>query len=348
MKNEVEQLKALKELLDSGSISQREFEEMKSLIKKEGWKEERKNITHSQEGSNQKTFLIVSGVVILIAAIGYFMFFNDAEFEKHAQELALADCKCKEENNQSYITNLESMKTELENTEEVFIAENYVKRLEEYRINHENIVGNSTLRPCLDEFEQLKTKFTVEYPQTSRDGKDFWVLYQNQVQNNESLAEQKNRVNALIGEINTSISSIPFKTELEFNNTKNNTISFMEDFFGSYGNESFDAHEWFTGTVDFYIKKQNVSPTKINELYYAPNLDHVSVYNRLLPQTVKFKGMKDGFQTWEFTTDFECYRPSREQTQYSKVVYEVKIENNRLRSFREVKAYNTTYEGYNY
>ncbi len=339
MKNEIEQIKALKELLDSGSITQSEFEEMKARITKGETTAEPKTIMAKKNRN-----LIISAVVLLCVFGAYFLFFNDSEFEKHAQELALADCKCKEENNNSYITSLETIKTELGNGEEILISEDYEKRLEEYLNTHKNYLANPTLKPCLDKFDQLKRKFLVEYPQTSRDGKDFWVLYQNQVQNNEDLAKQSNRINGLIDEVKGAISKIPFKSESDFTNAKNNTISLMEDFCESYGNESFDAHDWFTGTVEYYIKRKNVSPGKINQLYYDPNLDHVNVYIQLLPQTFKFKGVKEGYPTWEFTTDFQCYRPSRYADQYSKVVYEIKVDNNKLRSFREVKAYNTIFE----
>lgn len=357
MKTDIEQLQLLQELLDSGSINQQEYDEMKKKILEEslfGTKSEttEPTIPKAQPLEPGKSWIskkmaIIGGAILLVGIVLFFVL-GASKTEKEAIELAKASSICEQTNNTGYIQELENILTSLSTTGLIYKSEIELK-LTELKQKYDEKRSSAEAISCHERYMAQENQANLSYEKGTDSGKDFWFHYESYMNKETVLMDQKSKISSLLLEIEKAKLNLPFSTPSDYEAAKDRVTSRMTEFYNQYSYQTISAYDWFASSVDVYIKKKNVSPSTIDKLIYDTQSDHQNANFNLHSGSVTYIGQEESVQIWEMKVDYYCYRVSKDAYQNSVVTYEVKFLDGKIKSYREVKAEKTTYTpAYNY
>jgi hypothetical protein len=285
--------------------------------------------------------LIYVLITLLVITVSCFFIFK-ADPQEEAKELADLTCECMKVNDDSYVDSLI-------NIDENFSINGFEykdqvnKRLSRLSVNHKNFMQSGELLPCKKELNPLFYSAKSDWSRNSSSGKLFWDTYDKIIEEYESKNNISNRVEELLITINDKVMDIDFENYNQFLYHKNDVINFMSNYYSSITNSSFDAYNWYSYYVKRYINRSNITPTDINLLYQQES-DAVNKEVRLIDETFKFVGKENSDETWNFSIEYKCYKPSMQKYQICNVKIEVILnDDQKIKSYREVKVENLKY-----
>jgi|GEM_PF-5403356 len=351
MKTDIEQLQLLQELLESGSINQQEYDDMKKKILEESLFGKSANTVESSKTISEqieprkpffsKKIAIIVGAVLLVGILVYLVM-GSSKTEQEATELAKASSACEQVNNTAYIQELENILTSLSTSGLIYKSEIELK-LNELKQKHEDKRTSVEAIACHERYIPQENQANLTYEKGTDAGKDFWFYHESYMNKETILMDQKSKIASLLLEIEKAKLNLPFSTISDYEVAKDRVVSRMSDFYNQYSYQTISAYDWFTSSVDVYITKKNVSPSTIDKLIYNTESDHQNANFNLHAGSVTYVGQEESVQIWEMKVDYYCYRPSKSSYQNSVVTYEVKFLDGKIKSYREAKVEKTTY-----
>lgn len=339
------ELNRLKQMLDSGAVSQEEFEKMKSdVLRKSMAKDGVKSAMEPSASSKffkryKKLFIFILNIIVL-AILGFWYFQPDVKTE--GAKLAKKHCECQEQNNSEYITRLENFLLDFDSKEykyAVDVEEDFDKLKTEYEKN--------TFKPeifnCYSDYNLELKKNEVEFPRNTSKGKDFWFAYQSTITQNRNLETQRFKIKSLLDSIDNKRTSLSYSNPEEFQYRKNEIYNKMSSFYSDISNGNVDAYDYFAYRTERYYAHRNISPTDING-YFESSKDYEEPSFNIISETIDLKSKEKGNEVWVFAVEFKAYRPSKQKYQVSNVWYEVKFNSsNKITSYFEQKVENTKF-----
>jgi hypothetical protein len=345
MEDNFEELKALKQMLEAGAITNEEFEKLKSdLLRKSMAKD---GVKSAMEPSASSLFFKKYKwifIAIPILAIGIYFFIQNSKPDPKAggEALAVQYCDCQKQNNEEYLTKLNEIIAQFEESGFEYsseVDEKLNQLANEYSIN----TLSPSITACYKNFNLNNQEAERDFPKGSSEGKDFWFAYQAKVTGNEELISQIQKINDLQTAIYEKKESIAYSDPNELKYRKNAVLNKMNGFYAAYSGGYLDAYNFFSYNVEKYLGKKNITPTDIN-LLVKSNTDWTEPSFRMASETVNLVNSSIDGETWEYATEFQCYRPTKEKYQISNIWYEVKFnKSGKITSYREKRVENTKY-----
>jgi len=295
MEDNFEELKALKQMLEAGAITNEEFEKLKSdLLRKSMAKD---GVKSAMEPSASSLFFKKYKwifIAIPILAIGIYFFIQNSKPDPKAggEALAVQYCDCQKQNNEEYLTKLNEI---------------------------------------IAQFEESGFEYSSEVDEKL-----------NQLANEYSINTLSPSITACYKNFNLN-ESIAYSDPNELKYRKNAVLNKMNGFYAAYSGGYLDAYNFFSYNVEKYLGKKNITPTDIN-LLVKSNTDWTEPSFRMASETVNLVNSSIDGETWEYATEFQCYRPTKEKYQISNIWYEVKFnKSGKITSYREKRVENTKY-----
>ena len=187
MEDNFEELKALKQMLEAGAITNEEFEKLKSdLLRKSMAKD---GVKSAMEPSASSLFFkkykwIFIAIPILVIGIYFFIQNSKPDPEAGGEALAVQYCDCQKQNNEEYLTKLNEIIAQFEES-----GFEYSSEVDEKLNQLSNEYSVNTLSPsitaCFKNFNLNNQEAERDFPKGSSEGKDFWFAYQAKVTGNE-------------------------------------------------------------------------------------------------------------------------------------------------------------------
>jgi hypothetical protein len=340
-----QELNRLKQMFDSGAVSQEEFKKMKSdVLRKSMVKDGVKSAMEPSASSkffkrNKKLFIFIL-IAIVFLILGFWYFQPDVKTE--GAKLAKKHCDCQEQNNLEYINRLENFLSDFDAKEykyAVGVEKDFDKLKSEFKKN--------TFKPeilnCYSDYDLELEKNEVEFPRNTSKGKDFWFAYQSTITQNKNLETQRFKIKSLIDRIDNKRSSLSFSNPREFQDRKGEILNKMNSFYSDISNGNVDAYDYFAYRTERYYGHKNISPTDINR-YFESSKDYEAPSFNIITETIVLKSKEKGNEVWVFAIEFKAYRPSKQKYQVSNIWYEVKFNSsNKITSYFEQKVENTKF-----
>jgi len=345
MKDNFDELKSLKEMLNQGAISDSEFEIMKAdIINKSMAKD---GVKSAQKPNAFYTFIkkfkwLFVGVIIFIGLIIFIYNSMQKDPVEEGEKLALEYCDCQQKNNEEYINQLNLFISGFDSSKIKF-SNDITNKLYELESAHMSKAINQDVSDCFSKIN-LKLEDAIQYfKKGSSDEKKFLKALENKFELDANLSSQNQEILDLTAIANSLGGNICYTDQDELENRKNNIDMKMNYYYSSLSNESLDAFDYFSYKVDRFITRKNVTPTDINLIINQPS-DYQNQKWKVASETIHLKSCLNDIETWEYASEFTCYRPSREEWQISNVIYEVKFNtSDRITSYREIKVEKTQY-----
>jgi hypothetical protein len=346
MEDNFEQLKALKEMLESGAISKSEFDAMKADLLRKSMATD--GIKSAMEPSaSSKFFSKYKWVIVAIPVLaigGYFLMKSlRPDPVTEAQKLADEYCECQNQNNTEYIRQLNDFITEFDSAQYEF-SDDVESKLENMSNSYLANTLNVSISTCFKNFNVKLEEAKTNYKNTTTEGKDFWFAFQSKITQNIDLTAQTQQITELQTAAFGKKGNICYDDESALKSRQNSIFNKMNGFYSGMSGGYLDAFDYFSYNVERYLSRKNISPTDINLIIKDPDSDYQTPSWKISSETMSLVDCKDEIETWEFATEFMCYRPNREQWQISNVWYEVKLNNSdKITSYREKKVERTSY-----
>lgn len=342
MSKKEDQIKMIEELYNSGSISDAEYKEMLGVVEKEHEKEPPIH-TPPKHKKRVNSLVVLGGVIplLLIAVWAYRNFFESKNNSSESLNLVNKRCECEALMNNAEKVELNELKNRISNNEFQFQDEvdAVVQKINDKRI--ESTFSQNT-RKCQGELDALNHELTVKYPIGTKEGDLFWAKANKEYAAQSDYAAQE-EMDVLKESINAAKQSIFFTSKQNFAEVKARTSSFLQAFFSSYGQYSFDAYTWFSDEIEQYILSKNKTPDYVNQIFNDQS-ERMNNKFQWVSESLTY-ARNDGAKTvWLCKVEYSCYRPKMLKYQNSLVTYEVKIdENQKIKALSEFKVENTTF-----
>lgn len=338
----LEQLKKLKELFESGAISKMEFDDMKAEFLQESMAKDGVKSAKKKKGlslfisKNKKLLLVISTILVAIIALVFYM---QPDMESEAQKYATIYFECETKNNDAYISKLNQFIAEFESKEytmskQVDIEFNKIK----------NEYSKHTLTPDItvsfqaldNETNKLNEKWDIH----SSKGNDFWNNFKSIKTKNSNLNSQYLQIDDLIKRIEEKRDGLQFGNSDDLNSRKNEIYSKLSSFYSDKESSYFDAYNYFSYNVEQYLLTKNTTPTDINLINKRIG-DYTNKETKLIEETLKLKKVEGNNEIWIYSTEFKAFRPSMEKYQICNVWYEIKMtRETKILSYKEFKTEN--------
>ena len=344
MSRKEDQIKMIEELYASGSISEAEYQEMLGVVEQEYGKDKSENTAVNKKSWPRLIRILgFTILVLLLIGWGYQSFIQHDDSVKDLNEVVSKRCSCEKLLNDAELAELNGLKSRISNNEFQFQDEvdEEVTKIHDKR---DGAKFTPETRKCHGELEALNHELTVKYPIGTKQGDLFWVKEEKEYAAQSDYAAQE-ELDVLKESINTAKQSIFFTSKQNFAEAKARTSSFLQAFFSNYGRDGFDAYTWFSDEIEQYILEKNKTPDYINQLFTDPNSDRTNYEFHWVPETLTYVRNDGAMTVWLCKVEFRCYRPTMLKYQNSLITYEVKIdENQKIKSLREFKVENTTFD----
>lgn len=345
MEDNFEQLKTLKELLESGAISKTEYDTMKSELLRESMASDGVKSAMAPSAFNKllkkyKWFLIALPVIL----IGGFLIWNSMKEDPkvEAEKLAQEFCDCQIQNNKEYVSQLNSFiqSFQTKGFEYSSDAEQLLDQMSnEYNANTLNV----SISRCFNNLKLRTEEIRSKYKEETSEGKEFWFAYQTKISKNIEMVAQTEQIATLQNAAYQKISSLVYSDPEDLENRKNSISSIMSNFYSSMSYNNLDAYDYFAYNVEKYYGKKNITPTDINILLNTEN-DYSDTKFKFVQETLQLVSADDKSEIWEFSTEFQTFRTSKEKYQICNIWYEVKFnKSDKILSYIEKKVENTKY-----
>jgi hypothetical protein len=291
--------------------------------------------------STLSKWLLIFLPLIFIGA--YFLWqFQQLDPKVEAEKLAQKFCDCQNQNNQEYITQLNDFINTFESQEYKF-AKDVKRKLDQFSSDYEARRLTVSISTCFNNFEIEKSKIQEKFPSDSNIGKEFWLAFEEKINENIDLRAQEQEISNLHGASFQKLSAMVYNNENDLKNRKNTIYNLLNDFYTSYSGGYADAYNYFAYNVEQYITLKNITPTDIN-LALKKTSDYIDPSFKIASETLNLIKSEYEIETWEYAAEFQCYRSSLEQYQISNVWYEIKINAiGKLISYRERKVEKTKF-----
>ena len=341
MKDNFDELKSLKEMLEQGAISKSEFEIMKTdLLKKSMAKD---GVKSAQKPNSFIRFFkffkwLIAAIIIIIISI--IIIYNSIQKDplEEANKLAKEYCNCQIQNNDEYISQINSFILDLDSSN-IEYANDISTKLEDIQFKYISETINQNVSTCFRILNLKLERVESYFKKGSSDEKDFSIAYRTKIDQDINLASQNQEIYDLLNRANSLSENFCYENEDELEYRKQNIDEKMNSYYSSYSDGYIDAFDFFDYKVETYLTRKNISPTDINLIIKTPNSDYQNQKWKLAVETLKLINCIDNIETWEYASEFICYRPSKDQWQISNVIYEVKFnESDRIISYREKKV----------
>jgi hypothetical protein len=342
MQDNFEQLKSLKELLESGAISKVEYDNMKAELLRDSMAND--GVKSAQKPSGFSAFMGRHKwkFILLIAAIigGFFaMRYFATDPKDQGKKLAESYCDCQKKKNEAYIARMTEFIETFETQEFQF-----AKDVEPLVTKMDNEYDKSTLTPdvsnCFKAYELKNKSAKQEWKNGSSDGKLFWSSFETTIINNTELVTQEEEITLLKERIQSKMAAMIFDNPQQYEMRKYQVSSILNGYFGNLESTYFDAYQYFAYTVEQYLKSKNITPTEIN-IIQKKESDYTSKETKLIDETLELTGVQDDRQTWKFSTEFKAYRTSMEKYQVCNIWYEIILnKSGKIVSYKEIRTEN--------
>jgi len=342
MEDNFEQLKSIKELLESGAISKIEYDKMKDDLLRESMASD--GVKNAQKPSAFKLFMSKHKwkfVFLIILVISGFLLpkYLSKDPNEQGNKLAESYCDCQKKKNEAYIQRMSEFV-------ETFDSEGYKFSKDANNIvtKINNEYEKSTLTPdvsnCFKTFELKNEDAKQEWKSTTSEGKTFWSIYETNIINNTDLVTQDEAIILLRDRIQSKMTAMLFDNPQEYENRKSNVYSILSSFYSSKESSYFDAYNYFSYNVEQYLITKNTTPTEINLIIKRVG-DYINKETKLIEETLNFKAVEGNNEIWVYSTELKAFRPSLEKYQICNVWFEVKINREtKIMSYKEIKTEN--------
>ena len=324
MEDNFDQLKTLKELLESGAISKSEYDTMKAEFLRESMAKD--GVKSAQKPSAFSTFIskhkwkFVATVILIISGLFFINFLSPDPLEE-GKKLAVSYCDCQKKKNEAYIERMSEFIQSFESEGYKFakdVNNDVTKMNNEYNL--------STLTPdissCFKSFELKNTAAVQKWKSNTTDGKVFWEAYQAAIISNTELVTQEEEISLLRDRIQSKTASMIFENPEEYENRKSEISAFLRNYYENLESSYFDAYNYFAYSVEQFLTSKNITPTEINMIQKKES-DYVDKETKLIDETIELVGVENDRQSWKFSTEFKAYRSSMEKFQVCNIWYEI-------------------------
>ena len=135
-------------------------------------------------------------------------------------------------------------------------------------------------------------------------------------------------------------------TERDKDINANQVKSTMSSYYRDIGNDNFNARNYYAPQVKQWITKQNITPTRINSMR-AQNTEYVNGQGSIQINTIQFSHTENNCNYWNYWTDFQCYRSSKNAHETCQIQIEVGFdEDGLILSYRQLQVKNLVYKYY--
>ena len=133
-------------------------------------------------------------------------------------------------------------------------------------------------------------------------------------------------------------------TERDKDINANQVKSTMSSYYRDIGNDNFNARNYYAPQVKQWITKQNITPTRINSMR-AQNTEYVNGQESIQINTIQFSHTENNCNYWNYWTDFQCYRSSKNAHETCQIQIEVGFdEDGLIVSYRQLQVKNLVYK----
>lgn len=345
MEDNFEQLKTLKDLLESGAISKTEYDTMKSELLRESMAGD--GVKSAMAPSASSKFMkkykwpMIALPVLLIGA--FFLYSSMKEDPKvEAEKLAQEFCDCQIQNNKEYISQLNTFiqTFQTKGFEYSSDAEQLLDQMSnEYTANTLNV----SISTCFNNLKLRTEEIRSKYKEGTSESKEFWLAYQTKISKNIDMVAQTEQIGTLQNAAYQKISSLVYSDPEDLENRKNSISSIMSNFYSAMSYNSLDAYDYFAYNVEKYYGKKNITPTDINILLNTEN-DYSDTKFKFVQETLQLVSADDKSELWEFSTEFQTFRTSKEKYQICNIWFEVKFnKSDKIVSYREKLVENSKF-----
>lgn len=340
--NNIEQLKKLKELFDSGAISQEEFDKMRNEFLRESMANDGVLAYQKKTGfalflSRNKFLLSFIGLLLIGGIFLFFYLQPDLDLEaKKFSEKAIA---FEQKNNEEYIRRLNDFILDYELKDYRTIGQvdkDFTQIQNEY--NKHTLTADLAFQ--YRQYKEDEKKIKMEWSKNSKSGKSFWKKVDTYKLESIELSDQNNEIEKLESEINERKNKLKYGSSSDISNRKNEIYSKLNSFYSNKEEDYFDAYDYFSYHVEQYLLTKNTTPTEINLINKRVG-DYTNKETRLIEETLQLKQIEKEYEYWTYSTEFKCFRPSMEKYQICNVWYEVKLnKKSKIVSYKEIRTEN--------
>jgi hypothetical protein len=342
MEDNFEQLKQLKEMLESGAISKTEYDNMKAELLRESMAND--GVKSAQKPSGFSLFLSrnkwkLLGFIAVIGAALFAWYYFSADPVEEGKKMAESYCDCQKKKNEAYISRLSEF-VEGFDGEGYKFAKDVQKELD--KLNNEYDLSTITpeVSTCFKAFDLKNTAAETEWKSTTKKGKSFWAAFQTAIIQNTDLVTQEEEIAMLRDRIQSKLATMIFDNPEDYENRKAEISSMLNGYFANLESDYFDAYSYFAYSVEQYLTSKNITPTEIN-IIQKKESDYESKETRLIDETLELTGVEDERQIWKFSTEFKAYRTSMEKYQVCNIWYEIMLnKSGKIVSYKELRTEN--------
>ena len=153
---------------------------------------------------------------------------------------------------------------------------------------------------------------------------------------------QQDSINAIYNSKIDSLKSL--EDEVSFLQNQEILVEKIENYYSAISNNSFDAYNYFSDTVDHFINFQNTTPEEINSMFNS-NRDYSDENVLLDKSSFIFIRQINNIYYFNYTINYRCFRKKRNKTQTCDVDIEIGFdENSKIKSYRELNIRNLIFE----
>jgi hypothetical protein len=348
----LDQLKKLKELFESGAISKMEFDEMKAEFLQESMAKDGVKSAKKKKGislfiaKNKKLIFIFLGLVIV--GVGVY-FYLQPNAEEEAQKYATIYFECESKNNEAYIVKLNQFVAEFE-TKDYKMSGEVDDDLEIITNQYTKHSLSPEISVCYQNLQTETDKVDKEWSSSSSKGKTFWEIFESLKEKDAALNSQNSQIKDLLERIKEKRDALQFGNSDDLNSRKSVVYSQLNSFYSSKETSYFDAYTYFSYHVEQYLITKNTTPTDIN-LINKKGGDYLNRETQVIEETLNLKKVDGRNEIWTYSTEFKAFRPSLEKYQICNIWFEVKLNRDtKIISYKEIKTENKrllTAEEYN-
>lgn len=120
--------------------------------------------------------------------------------------------------------------------------------------------------------------------------------------------------------------------------TSGEVKTIMENYYRDIPMKSFDAYNYFSDHIDYYLGSYDITPSEANQKI-ANSTDYQEGESRILGQDPSYDRSELNKDYWTLWIYFTCYRPSKEKYQSCRVKVEVGFDiDKKICSYKELKV----------
>jgi hypothetical protein len=337
MEENFEELKSLRELLETGAISKVEYDRMKADLLQTSMASD--GVKSAMQPSKFKKFIkrykwLLISIPVLLVGIYFIWKSQQADPKVEGEKLADKFCDCQLQNNKEYINQLNDFLQTFDSQKYEY-SKDVQKRLDQLSNEYSARSLTVSIATCFNNFDVEQNKMEDKFSKSSDKGKEFSFAFQTKINRNIDLISQQQEISRLQDVSYQKMSSMVYSNANDLKNRKNTIYYFMNDFYSAYSGGYADAYNFFAYNVEQYITQKNVTPTDINILLKKKS-DYSDPSFKIASETLNLVKTEKEIETWEYAAEFQCYRSSLEKYQISNVWYEIKINSSgKLISYKE-------------